>query len=261
MFKNNKGFTLIEVVVSIAISSIILVTVGAALPYVFKMNYKANNISQAQILAQTVINKIENDIRYADSLTIESGSPLSPQANTLYIYDNAGGKIQRRNTSGSIEDMSPEFPDLFTYGISFTNVNGKIVCVTVKVYFKTEMIYTMDSNILVNNLGPDNITGLATGACARYTLTVRNRVLVTGISISSATNIVAVGSTMQLTVSTVTPSDATYTKVAWSVDDTSVATISKDGLLTAINSGTVFATARAVDGSAVTSNPIQIFVN
>jgi uncharacterized protein (TIGR02598 family) len=127
MLKNNKGFTLIEVVVSLAISSIILVTVGAIMPYVFALNYKANNISEAQILAQTVMDKIQDDIRYADSFTIESGAPSTPQAATLYIYDNSGGKIQQRNADSSIVDVSPEFPKNFTYGIYLLHINSIII--------------------------------------------------------------------------------------------------------------------------------------
>lgn len=50
---------------------------------------------------------------------------------------------------------------------------------------------------------------------------------------------------------TVSPDNATEKSVIWSVDDTSIASISDDGILTPIKSGTVKITATAKDGSGI----------
>ena len=50
---------------------------------------------------------------------------------------------------------------------------------------------------------------------------------------------------------TVSPNNATEKSVIWSVDDTSIASISDDGILTPIKSGTVKITATAKDGSGI----------
>ncbi len=74
--------------------------------------------------------------------------------------------------------------------------------------------------------------------------------------------------TLQLTTS-IFPTNATYKKVAWSLDDNRIATISPNGMLTAIQNGTVTAYATALDGSKVegsytvtiTNNPLVQKIN
>jgi len=73
---------------------------------------------------------------------------------------------------------------------------------------------------------------------------------------------------LQLTAN-VLPSNATYKKVTWSVDDNRIATINANGLITAIQDGTVTAYATALDGSKVegsytvtiTNNPLVQKIN
>ncbi|WP_243473809.1 Ig-like domain-containing protein [Winogradskyella sp. MH6] len=69
-------------------------------------------------------------------------------------------------------------------------------------------------------------------------------------SISILGNTITDGGTSQLSV-TVTPSNATDTSVTWSVSNSSVATISNSGLLTAISNGSVTVRATAQDGSGI----------
>jgi hypothetical protein len=78
-------------------------------------------------------------------------------------------------------------------------------------------------------------------------------VFVTGITITAdggASEIAGAGS-LQLSAG-VLPANASIKDVVWSVNNTSVATISSTGLLTAVANGTVTITATAADGSGVT---------
>ena len=73
------------------------------------------------------------------------------------------------------------------------------------------------------------------------------------IAVSSITitgDTITDGSTSQLSV-TVQPSDATNSAVSWTVSNSSVATISNSGLLSAVSNGTVVVRATAQDGSGV----------
>lgn len=89
-------------------------------------------------------------------------------------------------------------------------------------------------------------------------------VLVTDITVSGtggATTIVTNGGTLQM-LATVLPSNATDKSVTWSkVNGSGQASISVDGLLTAVADGTVTVTATANDGSAVYDDQVITISN
>lgn len=73
-------------------------------------------------------------------------------------------------------------------------------------------------------------------------------VSVTGITLNTTTASLIVGQTLQLTP-TVSPSNATDKSVTWTSSNTSVATVSSSGLVTAKAAGSTTVTCRANDGS------------
>jgi hypothetical protein len=81
-------------------------------------------------------------------------------------------------------------------------------------------------------------------------------ILVSSISISSAGGVreLGEGNTLQFTAS-ILPANATIQTVAWSVNQgTGSATITQNGLLTAVTEGTVLVMASAQDGSDISTN-------
>ena len=79
-------------------------------------------------------------------------------------------------------------------------------------------------------------------------------ILVSDISISTVEDVNAIytdGGTLQMEA-VVTPVSANDPSVSWNVDDESIATISEEGVITAIDNGEVLVTASANDGSGVT---------
>ncbi len=77
-------------------------------------------------------------------------------------------------------------------------------------------------------------------------ITVRQ--LVTSVSVSPSSATINVGSTRQLTA-TISPSSASNKSVTWSSSNSSIASVSSSGLVTAKTAGTVTITATAKDGS------------
>lgn len=71
-------------------------------------------------------------------------------------------------------------------------------------------------------------------------------------SITIQGNTITDGTTSQLSV-TINPSSATNKEVSWSIDKTSIATISQTGLLSAVSNGEVKVGVRTKDGSGVKS--------
>lgn len=74
---------------------------------------------------------------------------------------------------------------------------------------------------------------------------------ITVAGVGGATGITTDGGTLQC-VASITPDDAANKAVTWSSSDTTKATVSETGLVTAVADGTVTITATAKDGSGVT---------
>ncbi len=76
---------------------------------------------------------------------------------------------------------------------------------------------------------------------------------VTAITLNKTATTITAGQTETLSVSSVTPDDATDQTVTWSSDNDAVATVDADGKVTAVALGTANITATANDGSGVTA--------
>lgn len=120
------------------------------------------------------------------------------------------------------------------------------------------------------NVGADTYTLTATvgGATYNYTksgvtfengkyyaITVKmNPKKVSSISLNKTSASLAIGGTVELSVSNVSPSDAVDKTVTWSSSNTSVATVNAStGVVTAVAAGTATITATANDGSGTTA--------
>ena len=81
-----------------------------------------------------------------------------------------------------------------------------------------------------------------------------NVIPVTAITLSKTEASIDAGNTETLSVSSVTPSDATDQTVTWSSDNTAVATVDASGVVTGVAAGTATITATAHDGSGVSAS-------
>ncbi|MDX9917793.1 MAG: InlB B-repeat-containing protein, partial [Gudongella sp.] len=92
-----------------------------------------------------------------------------------------------------------------------------------------------------------------TGDITVYAKWTGENILVTSITVTGedkATTITTDGGTLQM-IAKVEPATASDQKVYWSIKESKIATISYDGILTAVANGTVTVTAEAVDGSGI----------
>jgi transglutaminase/protease-like cytokinesis protein 3 len=115
---------------------------------------------------------------------------------------------------------------------------------------------------LVTAVSPGNATITVTtedgGKTAISQITVNAAIIpVTGVGLLPATSSLYVNETQQLTA-TVLPLDATNQSVLWSSDNTSVATVSMSGLVTAVSPGNATITVTTEDGGKTAISQITV---
>ena len=119
---------------------------------------------------------------------------------------------------------------------------------------------TVDSNGKVTGIAPGSATITATtqdgGKTATCTVTV-NPIAVTGISLNQSSITLTVGDIQTLTA-TISPSNATDKSLTWISSNTSVASVSSDGVVTAKAAGSATITATTNDGGKKASCSVTV---
>lgn len=118
-------------------------------------------------------------------------------------------------------------------------------------YSSDESIVTVDQNGKIKgiSLGYATITAMALdGSDVEATCEIRVVTEVTGMTMNYTTITLIQGNTFQLEAA-IRPADATYQTAAWKSDDSNIAMVDDDGIVTAISPGTTWITAEARDSS------------
>ena len=138
---SKKGFTLVEVLVASAVSSIILIgTLTLVLPTMNNIR-KTSQINDSKMLSDRVIELISKEVKYSDSITIYQGTPPAiPATDEKIIYfephdptdTNSVILLKKKNDAGVVTDLI--VPDDF--GVSLRseflfNVDGSALSVTI----------------------------------------------------------------------------------------------------------------------------------
>ncbi|MDR0426079.1 MAG: Ig-like domain-containing protein [Clostridiales bacterium] len=121
-------------------------------------------------------------------------------------------------------------------------------------------VATVDADGLVTAVAAGTATVTVTtadgGKTASCTVTV-SAVSVGGVSLDKQGMTLTIGNTERLTA-TVTPENATDKTVTWSTSDNRVATVSTDGLVTAVDAGTATITVTTADGGKTASCTVTV---
>ena len=124
---------------------------------------------------------------------------------------------------------------------------GTVLNVTVKVPDNAAGTYNISlSDIMI--VMADNSTFVLGDVTATITVPGAPTILCSSIALDNTSATMNTGETMQLTA-TVLPDDAANKTVTWTSSDRSVATVSNNGLVTALTAGTATITATTCDGS------------
>ena len=173
----------------------------------------------------------------------KSSSPSNPVLATSISLNNTSAEL---NTGETLQLTATVMP---------SNATNKTVTWTTS----NSSVATVSSNGLVTAKAVGNATITArttdgSNLSSSCSVTVKqSSVLATSISLNKTSAEIYAGETLQLTA-TVLPSNATNKTVTWTTSNSSVATVSSNGLVTAKAVGNATITARTTDGSNLSAS-------
>lgn len=262
VIKKNNGFTLVELIISMAILGIVLTSIFSFFNFGNRIFNLGTKKSELQGDTRNAIDYVNRQISNATSLNImpisnclsEVGSPTTP-SNYEYMYIE-GDKLYHYKNTGSVAKVVVENIDAANSGfekIYENTISFKIKSSIATQNYNTEIRLKLQNFSLMKPVS--YIVGLTSGVAIRYT---KEEISISPISVASVsispigpTSIAADKGELQFTAE-VLPYDAKDREVTWTVDYTGLAIpglayIDNNGLLKAVKNGSVNVIAKAKD--------------
>ena len=201
---------------------------------------------------------VKNVRIYSEASGIADGNPTGSsteiQPYAQGSYDDWSEGWRQNSTFTAL--VVPGYGDSGARFIQLTDGESKTLTVKGIPELKAGNSYTFNLMVGKNRIEVQSVTvqdwttgETLSGGQAQEQLSVK----VTAITLNKTATTISAGQTETLSVSSVTPDDATDQTVTWSSDNEAVATVDADGKVTAVALGTANITATANDGSGVTA--------
>ena len=201
---------------------------------------------------------VKNVRIYSEASGIADGNPTGSsteiQPYAQGSYDDWSEGWRQNSTFTAL--VVPGYGDYGARFIQLTDGEGSTLLVKGIPELEAGNSYTFNLMVGKNRIEVQSVTvqdwttgETLAGGQAQEQLSVK----VTAITLNKTATTITAGQTETLSVSSVTPDDATDQTVTWSSDNEAVATVDADGKVTAVALGTANITATANDGSGVTA--------
>lgn len=185
----------------------------------------------------TVINCKTADGSISASCTVTVNKKVQVENIELYCGDEANYNAKTLYKGQSFKLSAAVTPlDATFRGVKWTSSNEKVAVVDENGY----VVAVGGGSAAIKCTSTDN--PMVAASCA-----VTVKVKATGVNLSSTSVKIYVGKTKTLTAN-VLPSDATNKKVTWKTENSKIATVDKNGKITAVKAGTTYITATTANG-------------
>lgn len=216
------------------------------------ITYSSSNTAIATVNSSGVITSVaEGTATVTATLALKSGTYTSTtvvnvqQGATSVALDQTAVSIKPNAVLGLIATVYPT--NAVNKNVTWSSSNTSVV--------------TVSSSGVLTGIADGTAVVTVSTADGAYTDTVNVTVYtpVTSITISPSSVDIVKGQTRQMTA-TIAPTDASNKNFTWSSDNTSIATVTSQGLLTAIEGGTTTIRATTEDGSYTDVSVVKVIV-
>lgn len=145
-----SGFTLVEVIATVAIFSLAMISVSGIFLSGANLFNESEDQYTAMTTAQIAMQRIEDNVKYAKTVTIEPAVPASQQEGMSYLYVNNGGGLAI--TGGKAEGGLFDPPKGYRCELSFTAGSSRALDVTVTVFRNEAKLYTAKTTVYMMGL-------------------------------------------------------------------------------------------------------------
>lgn len=169
--RNEKGFTIIELMIATAVFSVVLLTISAAIIQIGRLYYKGITSARTQQVARTVMDDISQTIQFSSGQIIDFGPSTNPAMNEKNSLDN------NTNQSHAVCVATKHFS--FKYGQQRTGTKHGLVLQDVAGGCGTTLAQNLDGGAINGNemLGDKmrlaNLVVQQAGDANTYRVTVR----------------------------------------------------------------------------------------
>lgn len=155
--KNNKGLTLVELLITIAILGILMAAISAFIFPTMSFFAKSQNTANAKNAANLIMDYIEGSVYSTDEITLQqlSSPGITPEKYYLLTANEINGILLYTNATGL---SLPVFRNGITEGLRFTITFSKAqdqvlhIDIVVKSRQNSEELYGLEKDIYLANL-------------------------------------------------------------------------------------------------------------
>jgi len=211
------------------------------------LSWKSSNTSIARVSSNGLVTPLKPGTVTITATTTD-GSGLSASCQVVVIREITAITLDE-------SDLTLTLPETAQLHASITPSNATIQDLSWT--SSNTAVASVDNNGLVTSVGVGTAVIKATttdgsNLSATCNVTVRKQ-YVTSLTLNEDDLVLHEGDTFQL-IAEVLPEDASNKTISWVTDNSAVASVDKDGLVTAVASGTAIITAATTDGSHLTAS-------